>query len=158
MAVGKTRSRQSGGGRRTPTDRSHRGGCMRFEGYSSRRWIESCNRPTSNTCRSQRIAGHARSAFNRGPERIVVRVSIAVHLIDIAECTGWMRRGALRRQNGAGGQECWEGTSRTINAIRNQGLIDVLIQLKVSGLQSNVSDIQAYAGSELALNRQVPVL
>src|SRR3982074_2128412 len=62
----------------------------------------------------------------RDPKGVVVRVSVAVHLIDIAERTGWMRRGALRRQNGARGRKGWEWPRRAVNAIRNERLIDVL--------------------------------
>src|SRR5882762_6121608 len=69
-----------------------------------------------------------------------------------------MRSGALGRQNGTRGRKGWVRPRGTIDAIRDQGLIDVLIQMEVRALQSNVSNAQAHAGSQLAVDGEVPVL
>jgi len=94
----------------------------------------------------------------RDPKGVVVRVSVAVHLIDISERTGWMRRCALRRQYGTRGRKPWKGRVETVNAIRNERLIDVLSQLEVRALHSDVRNAQAHAWGQLALDRKVPNL
>src|SRR2546429_264273 len=89
----------------------------------------------------------------RNPKGVVVRVSVAVHLVDVAERASRLWCGALRRQNGTRGRKGWEGPRRTVNAIRNERLIDILIQLEVRALHSNVSNGEAHAGGQLTVDR-----
>src|SRR2546421_1279825 len=96
--------------------------------------------------------------IQRNPKGVVVRVSVAVHLVDVAERASRPWCGALRRQNGTRGRKGWEGPRRTVNAIRNERLIDILIQLQVRALHSNVSNGQAHAGGQLTVDGKVPVL
>src|ERR1700682_1790694 len=94
----------------------------------------------------------------RYPKSVVIRVSVAVHLVDVAERASRLWCGALRRQNGTRGRKGWERPRRTVDAVRNERLIDVLIQLEVRALHSNVSNAQAHAGSQLMVDGEVPVL
>src|SRR5438477_611271 len=75
-----------------------------------------------------------------GPQRIVVGISSAIHLINITQRAERMRCSALRRQNGTAGRKGGERPRRSVDAVRNQRLIDVLIQLQVGSLHSNVSN------------------
>src|SRR5437016_14460149 len=91
----------------------------------------------------------------RNPKGVVVRVSVAVHLVDVAERASRLWCGALRRQNGTRGRKGWEGPRRTVNAIRNERLIDILIQLEVRALHSNVSHGEAHATGPLTFDGKV---
>src|SRR5579859_231716 len=92
------------------------------------------------------------------PKRVVVRVSAAVHLIDVPKWAGRVGSRALGRQYRTGE---WEGSERpgaVVHVSRHERLVDILGELKVGGLQTHIGRTYPHTRGNLPLDREVPIL
>ena len=97
---------------------------------------------------------------DRGPECVVVGIPSGIYLAATAEIAKRAARCgcALRGEHWTGRRKRGEGASRAVEAIRNEGLVNVLQNLEVCALHAHISHLHTKRRAELALNRKVPVL